>query len=489
MMLALAAVWWPRPAAAWGPAQNIINPVYTSGGSWTAANGARAMAVSRDTIFLTWTFSWLNAGHQVIYKYYDGAAWRGDSTIGFWGNWRCHNWYPACCRDAAGRLHIVWESNEYEYGGGYDLSYTSQYQNIWSGQQHIVSSPSNTWYPVIAATADGTVHVCWQDDRDGGFKLYHKALRDGGWGGDQAIPGPQEYASFPSMAASGNSIAVAWQDYRSGVFQIHVKELGPGGWGADSSVSHSSHGAFAPCLASDAAGNYHLAWEDWRDGNAEIYYRRFDRAGGTWGEEIRITADPWHSAAPVLVCRGDSLADLFWEDDRGGYYQILHRRALRGSWAPETTLTTGWADNRYPSACADARGNLHLIWTGFGVESPTARPALFAMSDIVDPWPKAGPAPAAPPPGCALPLRVFPNPARGSAVISFMIGAATADQGSACIYAVTGQLVRARGLQPAAGAVRWDCRDDRGRAVAAGVYLIAVRQGGRQGAARIAVVR
>lgn len=480
-------------AAAWGPAQNIIIPVYTSGASWTTANGACPLAVSGDTVFLVWTFSWFNAGHQVIYKYNDGTTWRGDSTIGFLGNWRLHNWYPSCALDVAGRLHVVWESGEYEYGAGYDLSYTSSSQGVWNGQQHFVASPSNTWHPVIAAAADGKVYVCWQDDRDGGFRLYYKVLGSAGWGGDIAVPGSQVFASSPSIAAGGSSIAVAWQDFRSGVFQIHAKELGPAGWGEDSAVSRSSQGAYAPCLASDAAGNYHLVWEDWQDGNAEIYYRRYDRAGGTWGPETRITAEPWRSRAPVLVCRGDSLVDVFWEDDRSGYYQIMSRTAFRGSWGTDTTLTTGWVDSRCPAVCADIRGNLHLVWSGFGVVPATARPALFSMSDMVNPWPKAGPAATATPlPAGPFPVSVFPNPAAGPALIAFRDDRGTGADCAVAIYAVTGQLVRTINPGAATGESRlvaWDGRDDRGRAVAGGVYLIAVHQGRRTATARLVMVR
>ncbi|MCU0606546.1 MAG: hypothetical protein MUF78_03805 [Candidatus Edwardsbacteria bacterium] len=484
------AALWPLAAAAWGPAQHITAPAYAAGGSWTARNGATGLAASRDTVWLVWTDGIKvlpNTGHQVLCKRYDGGAWAGDTVVGYRGNWRGHNWYPACAVDPAGTVHAVWESNEYEFGGGYDLSYTSVRGGIWSGQQRLVANAANTWYPAIAATADGAVHVCWQDDREGGFRLFHKSLAGAGWSAETAVPGGQVAASFPSIAAYGNTIAVAWQDFRSGTFQVHVKELGGAGWGGDSAVSHSGTGAFTPCLAVDQGGGYHVAWEDWRDGNAEVYYRRFDRTTGTWGSEQRLTADPWRSRAPVLVCRGDSLADLFWEDDRGGYFQVMHRRALRGSWYPETTLTAGWADNRCPAACADERGNLHLVWSSFGVEPPTARPDLFAMAEYVDPWTKAVPS-AGPAATASLPLRVSPNPAAGSAVISFA-GDGRDDVASIRIYAVTGQLVRAWERGPSAGEVRWDCRDDRGRAVAAGVYLVAVRLGGRRGTARVAVVR
>ncbi|MDI6738989.1 MAG: FlgD immunoglobulin-like domain containing protein [Candidatus Edwardsbacteria bacterium] len=506
LIAAASVVFSPQTAAAaWGPEQNIIPPAQAYGGSWTASNNARSLAVSGDTLFLVWTDTRIgpefNTGNQVLFKFYDGTTWGGDTIIGYIGNWRRHNWYPSCVLDGAGRLHIVWESNEHGYYEDpfrldYDLSYASYYQGGWSSQQHLVAGPSNAWHPVIAATTDGKVYVCWQDDRSGGFRLYYKVLDQTGWSGDIAVPGSAVYASFPSLASSGNAIAVAWQDFRTGAFQIHLKEFSLSGWGPDSALSHSSQGAYAPCLVSDAAGNYHVAWEDWRDNNAEIYYRRYDRASLTWGPEIRITADPWRSRAPVLVCRGDTLVDVFWEDDRGGYYEIFSRQARRGGsevWSPETTLTSGWAHSCCPAAAADSRGNLYLVWSDFNVNSASARPSLFFMSDIISPWPKSEPANYdAMPAAAALLVRAFPNPARGQATIAFTPAAGDGANCEVKIYSITGQrlkTLRPRLPQGGGGSATWDGTDDRGRKVASGVYLVTLSQGGRSGMTKIMLIR
>ena len=482
-----------RAGAAWGPAQYIITPSYTSGGSWTASNNARSLAVAGDTLFLVWTYSWANTGHQVMYKYFDGSSWRGDSTIGYLGNWRAHDWYPSCAADPAGRLHAVWECGEYESGTGYDLSYTSIGRGGSSGQQHLVSSPSNTWHPVIAATSDSRMYVCWQDDRSGGFKLEYKFLDGSTWSGDLAVADSAVYASFPSLAACGTGLGLVWQDYRSGTSQIHFTEYAGGAWGTDSAVSHSTQGAFAPSLACDQAGNFHVVWEDWRDGNSGIYYRRYDRAGHSWDPEVRLTDQPWRSREPMVVCRGDTLADVFWADDCSGSYRVISRQALRGAWGAESTLTSGWADQRCPAAAADARGNLYLVWTDFNIPTLAARPGLYFMSNIINPWPKgdAG-AHGAGPVRQQLALQVHPNPARQQAMITFSSAQPTPEAAIIRIYAITGQLVRtiiSRAAATGTGGVLWDCADQSGRRAASGVYVITLAQGSGSAIAKLTVVR
>jgi len=425
-----------------------------------------------------------------------GGSWSADSAIGYLGNWRCHNWYPSCALDPAGRLYIVWESNEWEYpDGNYDLSYTSVSNGVWTGQQHLVASASNTWHPVVAATADGRVHVCWQDDRSGGFKLFHKYFNGAAWSGDLAVADSAVYASFPSLVPYGGGLGLVWQDYRSGVDQIHFSEYSGAAWGPDSAVSHSSQGAFAPSLACDGGGNFHLVWEDWRDGNSEIFYRRYDRAGRAWGPEVLLSGGAWRSREPVAVCRGDTLVDVFWSGDQGGCYRIVGRRALRGVWGAETTVTAGLADQRGPAAAADSRGNLYLVWSDFRdtYHAPTLLPDLFFASDIVDPWPKSAWPPADRPQAADRPaLRVYPNPARGSATIDCAPGQPLQQAATIRIYSITGQLVRTIAVPAAAAgnrAVPWDGSDQAGRAVASGVYLITLSPGGGTSVAKLTLVR
>lgn len=83
-----------------------------------------------------------------------------------------------------------------------------------------------------------------------------------------------------------------------------------------------------------------------------------------------------------------------------------------------------------------------------------------------------------------------PNPASNRAAISFCLP--QAGQASLKVYNVQGQLVRTlvNGARKAGANIAvWDCRDDRGRAVAGGVYLYRLSAGGFSSTRQMAVIR
>lgn len=110
-----------------------------------------------------------------------------------------------------------------------------------------------------------------------------------------------------------------------------------------------------------------------------------------------------------------------------------------------------------------------------------------AVVRVGTPWA----APAAPPAaGSLTDLRARPNPFNPRTTISF--SAANAGDAAVTIHAVDGRLVR-RLWEGRVGtgpwSEEWDGRDDRGRDVAAGVYLVRVRMAGDEAATRVALVR
>ncbi|MBZ0202299.1 MAG: glycoside hydrolase [Ignavibacteria bacterium] len=70
----------------------------------------------------------------------------------------------------------------------------------------------------------------------------------------------------------------------------------------DPAVSTTSYNN-ATCLAS-AGNTLHLAWEETRDGNNEIYYKRSIDGGTTWGANTRITNDTNYSPKPSIAVSG-----------------------------------------------------------------------------------------------------------------------------------------------------------------------------------------
>ena len=90
-------------------------------------------------------------------------------------------------------------------------------------------------------------------------------------------------------------------------------------------------------------------------------------------------------------------------------------------------------------------------------------------------------------------LRLFeacPNPFRGDAIITYQLPAAAAI--SLKVYNIAGQLVKTlaqRQMTAGRHSVRWNGRDDTGRAVTSGVYFYQLATGGEQVTSKVTVMR
>jgi hypothetical protein len=481
--------------ADWGPEMNLTE--WSVGGSWTTSNNAKGVACSGDTVFLVWHDSRMgpapNRGYRIFCRVFDGQIWSGEMLVGAFNNSAFHNWNPSCAADEYGRLHVVWESNDINYPdqGNDDIAYRMLQGNTWTSAVRLTNHPLHSWYPSISCGPGGRLDVFWQDDRDGGFRIYARTFDGAAWQPEYCLDTLCRAAAFPSAAASQGRPAVAWQEFRTGMNQIFFRAQGPGGWGADSAVSHSTSGAFTPCLVSDAAGDLHLAWEDYRDGNGEIYYRRLSAATGSWDPEARLTFDPSHSRAPVMACRGDSLVDLFWADDRDGNYEIYAATSINGAWGAESRLTYQSASSLCPSAAADSRGNLHLAWTDTRVNQGYS-PDIFFMSNINNPWPKSGMPPEAGV-GIISGFTAVPNPAFGRVRFSCNLNKRPSDGlAELAVYNLSGQRlarIQKQNANIGENLIEWDGMTDDGRRPASGVYLARVTAGGQSASRKLVVLQ
>ncbi len=269
----------------------------------------------------------------------------------------------------------------------------------------------------IVACAD-TLHVIWCDTQNHGSAVFYKRSADQGetWGPDTRLSGSPGYADFPSLALSGSSLHLVWRDNRSGQYTSYYKRSLDGGrnWGPDVSlglehwwpgvaavgpyvyvalndnldstnsevffrrstdngttwdsifrISNATGRSEDPCIeAGDSL--VHIAWNEFRDGNCEVYYRRSSDRGVTWGPETRLTNAPLHSYSPNLVASGPIL-DVAWEDRRSGNYDIYRKRSTDFglTWGPDIQLTSDTANSLYPTFVLSG-SNIHMLWFGFG---------------------------------------------------------------------------------------------------------------------------
>jgi hypothetical protein len=108
------------------------------------------------------------------------------------------------------------------------------------------------------------------------FCFFFKKSTDSGinWGADTQLTS-NSLGSGPSLAASDSSVHIAWYKTLSGNTQVYYKLSTDKGisWGPELQLSTSTFTSQYPSI-SVSGSMVHVAWEGYRDGNRELYYRR-----------------------------------------------------------------------------------------------------------------------------------------------------------------------------------------------------------------------
>ena len=347
---------------------------------------ANNIAISGQNIHVVWYDKTGSAYYQVWYKgsTNGGQSWSENRLISTAGT--LTNRKPTI--SVSGQVvHIVWESNK---DGNYEIYYRRSPDNgiSWGAAIRLTNNTGSSTYPVIASSGNN-VHIVWNDDRDipPQGTVYTKRSIDGGlsWGSDIrltvlssdgwvssasiAISGEAIHVAFsadivgfnaeiyymrspdnglswgsfmrltnatsdsfcPSITVSDSTLHIAWQDNRTGNYEIYYKrsyDLGLN-WGSDLKMTNNTAPSNLPCIIS-SGHTVHLVWQESRDGNPEIYYNRSTNRGVTWIPDVRLTNNPWFSSSPSAAVL-DSAVFIVWHDNRDGNYEVYFKKNPTGN--------------------------------------------------------------------------------------------------------------------------------------------------------------
>ncbi len=234
----------------------------------------------------------------------------------------------------------------------------------WGADIRLTNALGNSKSPSVAVSGN-IVHVVWFDSRDGNDEIYYSRSIDGGttWGANVRLTTAAGNSFTPSIAVSGNNVHIAWHDSRSGFEEIYYKRSTDGGttWGADTRLTFAGVGAALSSIAV-SGNNVHVAWQDQRDGNWEIYYECSTDSGTTWGADTRLINAAGDSKDPSIAVFGNNV-HVAWQDRRGGNFQIYYKRSTDGgtTWGADTPIVNSPKLSEFPSIAVSGN-NVHVAW-------------------------------------------------------------------------------------------------------------------------------
>jgi hypothetical protein len=287
---------------------------------------------------------------------------------------------PSVSGGQDGRAHVVWE--DITDGEG-DIAYRVRgVDGIWSETISIAPAAGASREPVLAVDAFDRVHAVWVDARTGLPQIMHSVLPPGGaWAQPVVISAGGDNPDEPSVAADAvGGVHIVWRDrtgsIRTGVsydiLYLRIDAMEPPGAPLQL-VNHISISQW-PAIAAAQDGVLHLVWADNRDAQRgsffEIYYKRY-LPGIGWGHDKRFTRDNHDHSRPVVAVGAGASVNVAWEDFRDGNSEIYFRQITPElGWDPTSTrLSVDISSSQTPALLPLTDGSMLALWTdarGFG---------------------------------------------------------------------------------------------------------------------------
>ncbi|MBM3330888.1 hypothetical protein FJY68_03430 [candidate division WOR-3 bacterium] len=297
-----------------------------------------------------------------------------DDQIGY-----ANQYEPEVSGDSSGRFTVAWMDGRGQGSMDWNVFYqrfNSQGQRIGANVK-VTTDVSTQWTPDVACGAGGEFVVTWDDARNGNWDVYGQRY------GDDGNPRGQNFRVNDDNGSTGQhgsgaavnkygEFIVVWTDGRNGEDDVYGRRYDAGGvpQGLGLRLSDVSTGSqMNPSIEARPDGGYWVVWADARSGNHDIYCQRLSRNGSKVGANFRINDDRGSALqrCPSIGMDAAGAICIAWEDERNGasdIYRCVTDAAgnLLGANLRVNGDGPGGAPQYYPSVAGGA-GLFLAAWT------------------------------------------------------------------------------------------------------------------------------
>lgn len=266
---------------------------------------------------------------------------------------------PRIATDGEGNVVVVWEDRR---DGGSDIyaNFSEDKAKTFSDDDIRLDGgddkgSTDSFLPQVAMNEDG-VYAAWHDNRYGDNQaiLLNGSTSHGTewWDDAQRVETDAldiADSQSPRVAVGGGRVHVVWQDNRAGGYDIfhRSKETGDKDWDLEADDGETEETrlesdwpgeaqSYEPVL--DVAGSSVIvAWRDFRndsgDSTNDLYYNYSNDAGETWqGDDFRINSNAPGSTyvTDAYIRRVDATFTAVWADGRTGYSRVYSASRAMG---------------------------------------------------------------------------------------------------------------------------------------------------------------
>ncbi len=288
---------------------------------------------------------------------------------------------PSIALDDSGNFVVAWQ--DYRNGASdiyaqrFDTSATPLGSNFKVSDDAGITDQST---PDIAMSGSGRFVICWRDNREGDYDIYAQMYDPSGTpdgsnfkvndDGGTAI----QYYSAIALDEYANFV-ITWMDQRNGNYDIYAQKYSYSGHaqGTNFKVNDDvgTYNQYYPAVAKDGSGNFVIAWQDYRNGAADIYAQRYNPNGSALGTNFKVNDDVGSSyqVFPDVVRDHSGNFVVAWTDGRNGNYDIYAQIYFTSGTPSGSNFKVnddvGTLEQYYPDMGVDGFGDFVVTWTDY----------------------------------------------------------------------------------------------------------------------------
>ena len=241
-------------------------------------------------------------------------------------------------------------------------------------------------FPVLIADGQGGAIVAWSDARHANRDIFAQRVSATGdihWNANGIpicdLPSSQSWPLIVNDTMGG--AILVWGDTRHGNQDSYAQRIGANGnklWNAEG-VPVCTHPTLQDDLnaIADGKGGVIVVWEDWRNGNQDIYAQRLDSTGKPLWEAngVPVYSGDGDQYDPVLIADGEGGAIFAWWDISTPDWNIFAQRlsaegkpmwnSVDGAEGTPVPLCTAIGNQGAPVAVSDENGGVFFVWSDY----------------------------------------------------------------------------------------------------------------------------
>jgi len=352
---------------------------------WNAYNWQQSpdIAVRRDGKFI---ITWVDQRPGHPYPYLNIYAQRfhakGD-TVGLGGNFQVNDeikknecWQPAVSFSDNGNFLITWEDKR---NGNFDI-YAQHFDSTGHRLQGNFRVDNDTQnksqnHPVVAMSETGNFVIAWEDNRTDNWNIFAQCYDFNGIALTTNFKVNEEvgtdYDRMPEISTDRNgNFDIVWKDGAKEYADVYIQRFNASGQPLGSNIRINDDPGKSlqgrPSIAKSPTGKTIVAWNDFRNGDEDIYAQLYDSTGLPIGNNFKANDEASAQLEPAIAVDETGNFMIVWEDLRNGHFDIYGQRYDFIGYPLDSNFRVnddiGKNVQRYPDIAVHKDGSFIIVW-------------------------------------------------------------------------------------------------------------------------------